>query len=122
MRYLSEQDVLATLNRGKAVETLLDRRLEGAFTIIRWVRLEKERSGQFSVTLFEVFNEGDLDHLDVYAFSAWDPDSPCGNSDLFATVEDALQFAASAYNGCLTKFTNNGVIQNEYADSIRDNR
>ena len=83
-------------------------------TIIKWLTIESEKNGTYRVTYFEVLDEGNEDFLDIYEFSAFDPDLPFGKSESLATGEGALEFSRQRYGCRDDKFVNVGLIQEEY--------
>jgi hypothetical protein len=90
-------------------------------------RSTKERSDALSITATDggftlrrhaVLDEGDDDFLDVYEFRPADEDADIGEGIMIGTFPDALTaFEAASQNGArLTRWVNNGVVQDEYAD------
>ena len=116
-RYLAENDAKSALRGGRAIEQLLEGRLEAGLQIVRFVTIAHEATGENSVTLHEVFNGGNFDVLDVYEFSPLDPDRSYGQVDSFRTVDDAFQFACEQTGADPRKFVNAGVVQDEYRDA-----
>lgn len=87
MRYLSEADVVRNLASSMAVEQLLGRSFEDGIQVIRFVRIDQDRSGSFSVSYFEVSDDGNPDFLDLYEFCAIDPEFPYGSTKSFPSAE-----------------------------------
>lgn len=116
-RYLAENDAKSALRGGRAIEQLLEGRLEAGLQIVRFVTIAHEATGENSVTLHEVFNGGNFDVLDVYEFSPLDPDRSYGQVDSFRTVDDAFQFACEQTGADPRKFVNAGVVQDECRDA-----
>jgi hypothetical protein len=79
--YLDFQQLTSYLTLGKSVEQWLGVLRQDAFIIVRWLRIDLERNGNYSVSYFEVFDEGDEEFLDVYEFNVVDPDEPYGKID-----------------------------------------
>lgn len=114
IRYLTSEQLLANLRLGKAVEQWLMPRVEPDYAVLRWLRIDKEKDGQYSVTCFETFDEGDSDFADVYEFSPLDPDQPFGYISSFESAIEALNFSVSKYGALKDKFVSEGMVQEEY--------
>ena len=75
----------------------------------------------FTLTLYQVFDDGSEDYLDVYSFEQAYPDEePVQHS--FSTLDAALSFAESSYSAPRNRYVNQAVIQDEYADYLRNTR
>jgi hypothetical protein len=118
VRHLSEQQALAALHRGAAIEQMLTR-AETPSTI-EWLRLSPGASGVV-MTRHRVEDLRGMDRLDIYEFPSVDPDEAHGEGAVlgrFARGVEAL--AESATHGAHPdRWVNDGVIQDEYADLIR---
>ncbi|OOQ58014.1 hypothetical protein [Mucilaginibacter pedocola] len=117
-RYLTEEQLIAHLRLDKAVEQWLGVIKEETYTIIKWLRIDKESASQYSVAYFECFDEGEEDFVDIYEFSQLDPDEPFGVINSFDTVEDALKFDDTSYTAMIGKYVSAGSIQEEYLDYL----
>ncbi len=116
--YLSPQELIARVHLGKEVEQWLSHYNEADYTVIRWISTAKEE-GQFGVTYFESFDEGDEEFHDVHEFSVIDPeDEPYGTTHLFDSVEAAVAFAIENYGASAEKFVASGMIYQEYAKHL----
>ncbi|EDY16957.1 conserved hypothetical protein [Chthoniobacter flavus Ellin428] len=120
MRHLTESNIQSALQRGRYVEQLIRPTTINDAGVLRWLEL-RATDDQFTLTLHEVFDDGSPDYLDVYSFERISPDDdPMRHS--FSTLEDALAFAESSYSAARDRYVNQAVIQDEYADYLRDHR
>lgn len=117
-RYITKSGIERSLAAGEAVEQWLGTGQEGGRTTIRWMRIDRHRTGRFSVSTFEVYDDGNENFIDIYEFSSTDPDAD-GNPTLFDDVEGALAFAAKNLHADIGRFVGAGLIQEEYADYRR---
>lgn len=114
MIYLKNEQLRTNLSLGKIVEQWLGYKQEDDYIILRWISLEKENSGEFSVAYIESFDEGSEDFIDVYEFSTLDPDEPLGIINTFSTLDEAINFSLGEYGAEIDNFINAGMIQEEY--------
>jgi hypothetical protein len=120
VRHLTESNIHSALQRGRCVEQLIGPGKVNDATILRWLELRAE-DGQFRLTLYEVFDDGSEDYLDIYSFEEVSPDEdPVQHS--FATLDEALAFAQTSYAAPRDRYVNQGVTQDEYADYLRNRR
>jgi hypothetical protein len=98
------------------VENLLQESRQEDLLVIRFLRIDRERGGDFSVALFEVIDEGNKDFLDIYEFSPIDPDFPFGKMASFKSADDAVSYSKIELSADENKFVNAGIIQGEYKD------
>jgi hypothetical protein len=117
--YLTEEQLKSNLSLGYAVEQWLSHYRKEDYTIIRWLRIDKERDQNYTVAYFECFDEGNDDFLDIYGFSLLNPDEPYGVLTQFNNSGDALAFSATAYEASNGKYISSGMIQEEYRDYLR---
>lgn len=117
-RFLSEGDVQLALRQGRAVEQWLGDRVDGDDRLIKWIRVHSEAPGKFTVTLFDVFDEGTDEFQDVYEFRSFDPDEPYGTAKDFPDESEAISYAVQALGASTARFVNGGMIQDEYRDFI----
>ena len=122
MRHLAESDVARALRSGGEVEQFLPPREEGGYRALSWVCVKKDRDGTFSISRYDVFDEGDLDHLDLYSFSYINPDEPHESRSGLPSAEMALIMAEEQFGATRIKYVNAGIIQDEYADFLRTQR
>jgi len=112
--YLNEDQVKSRLKLGKPVEQWLGIREEVEYTVLKWLRIDKERNNTFTVAYFECFDEGNEDFTDVYEFSMLDTDEPFGLLKEFDSVNEALTFSIDTYQASFVKFVSGGMIQDDY--------
>ncbi|QDW25197.1 hypothetical protein FFJ24_010395 [Pedobacter sp. KBS0701] len=116
MLYLQQEQLKSNLSLGKAVEQWINAEIKEDYVIIKWLRIEKEADGSYTVTYFECFDEGDENFVDVYEFSMLDPDYPFGIITSFSSIKDAIDFSVENYGASVLKFVSGGMIQEEYAN------
>ena len=114
MEYLSKENLVQILERSGAIEQLLEPKHEGDGMVVRFVRIERNRSEEFVATLLEVFDVGTPDFLDMYEFEAVDPNLPYGDAHSFSSASEAIEFACDEIGANDEKFLGNGMIQDEY--------
>jgi hypothetical protein len=119
MRYLSESDLFSTLSSGGTVEQFLPPRVESEYRALRWISITRGDTDLFSVSRYEVFDEGDLNHLDLYSFSFVDPDEPSVEYPDLPSAESALLIAERKFGADRRKYVSIGIIQDEYADYLK---
>ena len=117
-RYLDAMQFKTNLRLGKAVEQWLSHYDEANYTIIKWLRIDKESDESYSLAYFESLDEGGKDCIDIYHFSLLDPDELGGVITTFTSTDDALEFAITTYKAFADKFVTGGMIQEEYRDYI----
>ncbi len=119
MRHLTDSYIRTALNRGKTVEQFLGGGMLGDVRTIRYVALSQD-GHRFSLTFYEHIDEGSESFLDLYAFSYASPeDDPPRHS--FDTIEEALNYSEATYGAVATRWANQFVIQDDYADYLRAN-
>ena len=114
MKYLEIEQLKTSLRLGKTVEQWLGHIDEEDYTILKWLSLEPEPNGKYSVVYIESFDDGNADFIDVYEFSALDPDEPFGVIETFSSLDEAITFSINEYGALEDKFVNSGMIQDEY--------
>ena len=120
MRYLTESNIQSALQRGCYVEQLISPTTINDAVVLRWLEL-RATDDRFTLTLYEVFDDGSEDFLDVYSFEQVSPDEePVRHS--FFTLNEALSFAETSYSAPRDRYVNQAVIQDEYADYLRNTR
>lgn len=112
--YLNEDQVRSRLNLGKPVEQWLGISDEVEYTVLKWLRIDKERNNTFTIAYFECLDDGNEEFADIYEFSTLDPDEPFGLLKEFDSVDDALTFSIDTYQASFIKFVSGGMIQDEY--------
>jgi len=120
VNYLSEKQALQQLSAGRSIEQWLGHKVETNYRLINWLRVDREKTNEYSVSLFMAFDEGDFNFLDVYEFSPFDPDLPYGEITTFESKEAALKFSVDKYKAQSNHFVGQGVIQDIYADFLKN--
>lgn len=120
-RYLVLPFVRTALNLGKPVEQFLGGFSANGHPAVRWIELRPE-SDEIVLSLYEVYDEGSEDWLDLYEFERatdddLEQDEPAAEHR-FSTLDDALAAAAERYGAHPERFVNAGVIQDEYHDHL----
>ena len=114
MKFLLPSQAIDQLKASRAIEQWLEHTDAANYRSIRWLRIDPEKGGTFNLAVFEVFDDGNPEMLDVYGFEPVDPDLPSGSISTFDTPEGAI--AAAVEHGASTdKFVGMGVIQDLYA-------
>ncbi|MGV3547295.1 MAG: hypothetical protein ACO1N4_09545 [Pedobacter sp.] len=114
MKYLDLQQIKTNGLLGKSIEQWLGVNEEDNYSVLKWIIIEKEKDTLFSVVYMETLDEGDENFIDIYEFSAVDPDEPFGLINSFPTLEQAIDFSIEKYGAAIDRFVNSGVIQEEY--------
>lgn len=115
-RYLNEDQLKTNLRLGRTVEQWLGASREEDYVILKWISIQKEGDQGYSVTYIESIDEGGEDFLDIYEFSAVDPDEPFVRTSTFSSIDDATKYAAHSYSASNIKYVSGGMIQEEYKD------
>ncbi len=115
MRFVDKNDLASILNSGRSIEQMLGLFDRDGFRIVNFIRIDREKDGEFSMAFFEVIDEGSRDFLDVYEFSPYDPDSPYGSISKAGSPEEIIDMAVKI-GASPERFVNAGVIQDEYKD------
>ena len=118
-RYLNEEQLKTNLSLGKVVEQWLGSKKEEDYVTLRWLSIEKERNGNYTVAFIECFDDRNSEFTDIYEFSSLDPDEPEGVLNTFVTADDALNFATSNYSASNSKYVSLGMIQEEYKKYLK---
>ncbi len=121
VKYLPLDFVRQSLRNGKAVEHWIGHSDGDGYRAIKFLRIDRERNGQVSTTIFESIDAGSPDFLDVYEFSPVDPDMPHGDVNVFEGPEEALDFALKILGVTGERFVSAGSIQDVYADFLWEN-
>src|SRR5689334_8801684 len=112
MKYLTEIEIRTLINLGKTLEMFFGQTADNS-EIINWVSLSNLKTGQIEVSIHSVFDEGDIDNLDIYSFTPVDSDNYFETKE-FSTLDEALKFLRDNYQLIDLRFVNQGVIQDEY--------
>lgn len=118
MKYLDKQQLATALSLGKPVEQWIGVDEKSDYTVIKWLRIDKEKDGTYSLSYFQVFDEGSEGLLDIYEFHAVNPDEQYGKIDSFDTADNALYATYSMYDAKPDKFVNGGLIQSLYNEYL----
>ena len=113
-RYLTEQEAIRALSRGKKIEAFI-----GGFEYknkktIKWISIYLER-GNYIGELWEAFDEGDKNFLDVYSFQ---PINAEYNEPAMLIEADNLDGFSSAIGCEPLNYVNHGVLQDLYGDYL----
>ncbi|HEY1906318.1 MAG TPA: hypothetical protein VGG91_09760 [Myxococcaceae bacterium] len=106
-----------TLRAGRAVEQWLGREESSAGAILRWLQIKKEKSGHIVTTLFEVYDVGSDQFVDLYEFPDVDADASFRASHVEDNEAAALDYAVTMLGADEAHFVNAGVVQDEYRAS-----
>jgi len=117
MRYLTEEQLKSNLSLGKSVEQWINHEKHDDYTVLKWLRIDKERNPTYSVSYIECFDDGNEHFTDIYHFDPLDPDEPY-IIDNFESIDEALAFAINSYAASQTRFVSAGMIQEEYKDFL----
>lgn len=109
----------SNLSPGFAIEQWLSDYQEENYTIIRLLRIDKEKDQTYTLAYFECFDEGNENALDIYKFSILNPDEPFGVLTQFDNIEDALTFSENSCGASNEKYVSAGMIRKEYHDYLR---
>lgn len=107
------------MNLGRPVEQWIGTYREYDYTAIKWLMIERSNSNNYEVTYFDVMDEGHGNFLDIYEFTATDPDFVYGKTNSFHTAEAAINFVLEQYGCKIDKFVGSGMIQEEYARYLK---
>ncbi|MCG8386480.1 MAG: hypothetical protein MJA30_13115 [Cytophagales bacterium] len=114
MKYLTTDQLIDTIKRGKTVEALVDKNEENGYPTIQWLAIEKgrERKGIYYIILHHVFDDRSDGVESVYNFSYVNPDDLYGK--IIAEFEshlDAINFVKENFLLSLDKFVTEGFIE-----------
>ncbi|MFC0512677.1 hypothetical protein ACFFGT_00640 [Mucilaginibacter angelicae] len=117
MKYLLPEQLKTSLSLGKPIEQWLSYQKHDDYTVLKWLRIDKERDAIYSVSYIECFDEGGKDFFDIYEFAPLDPNEPFIINS-FGAIDEALTFATDNYQASESKFVSAGMIQEEYKDYL----
>jgi hypothetical protein len=112
MKHLSAEQLYFTLKASRAVEQWVGHEDKDDYIVLKWLTIYAEENGDYSVSYFEVFDEGNRNFIDINEFGAIDSDEEMINT--FVTFQEALNFAIREYGCSEDRFVNVGMIQDEY--------
>jgi hypothetical protein len=113
MIYLTEDQQLATLSRGKTVEALVGKSEVNGFPTIQWLAIEngREEKHMYYVIFHHVFDEKSEGIDSIYDFSYVEPDDLYGKIvSEFESYIDAIQFSNKNFSVPLNQFVSEGYI------------
>jgi len=116
--YLKKEQVRSSLKVGKAVEQWLGHFSEGNDTVLKWLRIYREKE-EYNVMYIECYDQGNEDFIDVYDFTIIDPDEPYGAITSFSSIDQAIEFSKNEYGSLDDRFVTNGLIQQEYLKYLK---
>lgn len=116
-RYIGRQLIDTYLNLGKTIEVFLGR-INVDKTIISYLELTKNTDNKIQVTLYDHYDEGDLNWLDIYDFSYVDIDEEFEVMQ-FDNIENTIEGIKTRFQLNEVKFVNQGVSQDEYSDLLK---
>lgn len=117
-RYVDQSLLVARLRAGRSLEQWLGTRIVESEVVIHWLQLNREPDGQYSITRFEVYDEGNEELHDVHEFSPVGVDEPYGATTLFESPEETLAAAQDRFGAKPDRFVSKGIVQDEYADYV----
>jgi hypothetical protein len=116
-RYIDKQLIGTYLNLGKTIEVFLGR-INIDKTVISYLELTKNTDNKIQVKLYDHFDEGDLNWLDIYDFSYVDEDEEFEVMQ-FDNIETTIEGIKTRFQINEVKFVNSGIIQDEYSDLLK---
>jgi len=119
MKFLLPNQAIDQIKAGRAIEQWLGHNNAPNYRSIRWLGIYPERVGIFNLAVYEVFDDGTPEMLDVYGFEPIDPELPSGSISTFATPEEAIA-AAVKQGASAGKFVGTGIIQDIYAAFLNE--
>jgi hypothetical protein len=119
MKFLTSDQAIDRLRMGRAIEQWLGHATFPTYRSIKWLRIDREVAGTFSLAIFEAFDDGNTSMLDIYSFEPVDPDLPNGSVFIFETPEEAIA-AAIERGASPEKFVGSGLIQDLYGTFLQE--
>ncbi|MCH7415701.1 hypothetical protein MM213_19530 [Belliella sp. R4-6] len=113
MKYLTEDQILDSLSRGKTVEAIIGKYEINGYPTIQWLAIEKGRDKKhmYYVVFHHVFDEKSEGLDSIYDFSYVEPDDMYGKIvSEFESYNDALQFSNQKFSESLSQFVSEGYI------------
>ena len=120
IKYLSENQVTATLRGGHAVEQWLGHTDGETYRTIEWLRIDVLAGGDYCVSVLDNFDDGNFEYLDIYSFEACDPDALSGVTNIFDELDTAVIFATTECGADSKKFVLEGGIQYIYSNFLAE--
>ena len=116
-RYLTRSEVESAVRRGKQVDAFLGAGPGANPPTIRYIAV-RDRSQRIYAELWEVEDLADPDFLDVYSLYPPHGDDAPEQIFVFESVAEALTELDKRFPGVSSRFVNEGVIGDEYADYL----
>ena len=117
MRYLNAYYIRTALQRGKTIGQFLGGGATGEHRTIRWLDIRPDGE-RFCLAYYEAIDEGSDSFLDLYEFPYASPDDD-PPEHFFNTIEEVLRYSGSAYGASDSRWVNQFVVQDEYADYLK---
>jgi hypothetical protein len=122
VRHLTESFADAALRRGAAIaQWIPDSEVVDGRATIAWLQASRRRDGKYVLSRHHVFDDGSPSFVDVWEFSPVGERETHGvGVDLaaFDSGQDLLRAAAEEWGADRQRWVNDGVIQDEYRDSV----
>ena len=115
-RYLNNQQAKSYLDLGKTIEVFLGR-VHSDKGIISYLEINKSQDNKLEVTIYDHYDEGSLELLDVYSFSYFDSEEDFEILQ-FDNIEELIETIQLRFQLSEIKFVNRGIIQDEYKDLL----
>ncbi|MEQ1812462.1 MAG: hypothetical protein ABL889_21210 [Terricaulis sp.] len=123
-RYLTIDEALFALKRGKAIECFLGPCARGGAHGIRHASITLV-GDKIQLRVFETADKGNATFLDLYEFGPLDPSLAPGDADeisAFPTWEACVAAMRARWPERASRLVNEGVLQDEYCDYVAGGR
>ncbi|SHI39366.1 hypothetical protein SAMN02745181_0026 [Rubritalea squalenifaciens DSM 18772] len=120
MNNLTLEQAKQQLTSGRAIEQWLGHQTESGYRALKWLRIDKEPDGGYSVAKYECFDDGNFESLDIYSFGQVNPELPYGEIVDANSPEEALEKARVDFKADGSKYLGPGMIQDAYAEFLRE--
>ena len=121
MRHLDAAAVIATLKRGRSVESFLGSVPGSKALSVRYVEL-RPASQAVEVWVHDLEDRGSEEFTDLVEFPRLDGEDPDAPNARFNKAEEALAYAEKKLGAAPNRWTNAGVCHDDYADFVRAGR
>jgi hypothetical protein len=126
VRYLSRAFAIGALQRGRQVEQFLGSiDAPAGIQVVRWSVVRRSRRG-YEAWSYDVEDLDDDQFLDLMEFPPWGSDSDDEPGAVFLGCADdpqqALRLAEEGVGASPTRWVNEGVAGDDYADLVRARR
>ena len=116
-RYLTQTEISSAVRRGKQVDAFLGPGEREDVPTIRYLTVQGT-TDRVTAELWEVEDPRDPNLCDVYCFYPPHGDDAPDQIFVFESVLDALVELNKAFPGASSRFVNQGVIDDEYAEYL----